>query len=92
MGWDISEIESLHSAKFKFNIYSDTMKDFLFEHDIDDTTITVLVAPSTQNPKPRTVSQAWGRHEWHHSRMEALILYKLDSMKFTTWNDIYMYY
>jgi len=25
MGWDISEIASLNSAKFKFNIYSDTM-------------------------------------------------------------------
>ena len=51
MGWDVSEIASLNSAKFKFNIYSDTMEDFLFQDDIDDTTITVLVSPSTQNPK-----------------------------------------
>jgi len=48
MGWDISEIASLNSAKFKFNIYSDTMEDFLFEDDIDDTTITVLVSPSSR--------------------------------------------
>jgi len=45
--WDLSEARSVVQRKqpnFKFNIYSETMGDFVLEEDTDNTSVSVLVS------------------------------------------------
>ena len=46
LGWELSSNPVLQSAQksgFKYNIYSHTMSDFLFETDISNSSVTVEV-------------------------------------------------